>query len=407
MNSYEFWITAAITVGAIIPAGILIWPKVSRSTWWQATVTPLASIIGSGFLVLGPILVREYGELAPLMMLALCGVAYLFGNAIRYNIRHYESQTEKLPKYVHVAESISAWMLAFAYIISVAYYLNLLGSFAVSQTSINSQTAGRVVTTCVLLFIGCFGYFAGLKKLENLEETAVTIKLSIIGGLLIGMTLYAWNLFSQGDLITNTIPDFSSHALYFAFGLVICVQGFETSRYLGQEYDPETRIKTMKSAQWISTIIYVIYVFLMSIAFVGTEIETRETAIIDVTRVIAPILPIMLVVAAVAAQFSAGVADTAGCGGLINELSRKKLSDRVGYSIVTIGGLVLTWTSDVFLIISYASRAFAVYYALQSAVAALVAWQHEKTNHRVRYCLLYGCLSLLGVVIAILGIPAE
>jgi hypothetical protein len=34
-------------------------------------------------------------------------------------------------------ETLSSWALAFAYIISVAYYLNLLGSFAVSLTQLN------------------------------------------------------------------------------------------------------------------------------------------------------------------------------------------------------------------------------------------------------------------------------
>jgi hypothetical protein len=34
------------------------------------------------------------------------------------------------------------------------------------------------------------------------------------------------------------------------------------------------------------------------------------------------------------------------------------------------GGLALTWTANVFEIISYASRAFAPYYALQAMIAA-------------------------------------
>ncbi|MCA9040465.1 MAG: hypothetical protein KDA65_08970 [Planctomycetaceae bacterium] len=407
MTAYDFGTSAAIIIATLIMGTILFLPKVASSTWWRATVTPLASIIGSGFLVLGPILLREYGKLAPLVMLALCGVAYLFGNAVRYNIRNYESKEKQLPHYVRLVESASGWMLSFAYIISVAYYINLLGSFSVSLTSFDSQTAARIVSTSVLLFIGFFGYLFGLGKLENLEETAVGMKLSIIAGLLVGMILFAVALFFRGEVVSNPIHAHSMHSLYIAFGLVICVQGFETSRYLGEEYDSETRINSMKWSQWLSTFIYAVYVYLMSVSFVGTEIETKETAIIDVTRSIAIILPYMLVVAAVAAQFSAAVADTAGCGGLVHELSKTKLSMKIGYTIVMLGGLVLTWTANVFHIISYASRAFAIYYALQCAVATLVAWQHEKLHHRVRYCLLYGSLTLLGIIIAILGIPAE
>jgi hypothetical protein len=40
---------------------VLIWPRVANSIVWRATITPLASIIGSGFLVLGPILGVSYG----------------------------------------------------------------------------------------------------------------------------------------------------------------------------------------------------------------------------------------------------------------------------------------------------------------------------------------------------------
>ena len=66
---------------------VLEQPKVAKSNFWRATVTPLASIIGSGFLVVGPILDHTFGAYAPLGMLALCALAYLFGMAVRQNIR--------------------------------------------------------------------------------------------------------------------------------------------------------------------------------------------------------------------------------------------------------------------------------------------------------------------------------
>ena len=76
-----------VIIAAIIFAGALqLSPRLSRSPVWRATVTPLASIIGSGFLVLAPILVYAYGSKAPLVMGALVFGAYLFGSAIRFNI---------------------------------------------------------------------------------------------------------------------------------------------------------------------------------------------------------------------------------------------------------------------------------------------------------------------------------
>ena len=35
---------------------VLLWPRLADAPLWRATITPLASILGSGFLVLGPIL---------------------------------------------------------------------------------------------------------------------------------------------------------------------------------------------------------------------------------------------------------------------------------------------------------------------------------------------------------------
>lgn len=48
-------LTDAMIIGAaFVVALLLVWPRVRRNVTWRATTTPLASIIGSGFLVLGP-----------------------------------------------------------------------------------------------------------------------------------------------------------------------------------------------------------------------------------------------------------------------------------------------------------------------------------------------------------------
>ena len=62
-------------------------------------------------------------------------------------------------------------------------------------------------------------------------------------------------------------------------------------------------------------------------------------------------------------------------------------------------GLFLTWNLNLCEIISYASRAFALYYALQCWIAALSAWRIGDN----RYIALYGSLALLGLAIAVLG----
>ena len=58
-------INVIIVVVAVLLFGYLAFSKrLSNSSGWQATVTPLASIMGSGFLVSAPLLGGIVGNLA-------------------------------------------------------------------------------------------------------------------------------------------------------------------------------------------------------------------------------------------------------------------------------------------------------------------------------------------------------
>lgn len=383
-------------------------PRLVQSTTWKATVTPLASIIGSGFLVLGPILKHEYEAWGIAVMAALCGMAYLLGNAIRFNILCHDQlqqESRELPLWVERLENASSFALTGAYVVSITYYLNLFGAFTVRLTSLNDPVHARIVSSAVLIFLVQFGWMRGFSALEKLEEMAVGTKLSIILGLLAGLFAYFFEQMQVGELhFTNERP-FHWESLAVALGLVITVQGFETSRYLGNEFDAKTRIQTMKYSQWISTAIYIVYIALVTWCFSDAQVPDSETGIVAMTEVVAPVLPAMLVTAALAAQFSAAVADTGGCGGLAEEVSRKKISPRVAYLIIGVLGLALTWGADIYSIISYASRAFAVYYAFQCAVATLFAVK-QPTPHIWRISL-YTLLTIFSSLVVILGRPAE
>jgi len=394
--------TIILTIAALT-AALMAWPRLSRSTGWRAMITPLASIIGSGFLVLGPILNDSFGMFAPLMLLVLCGVAYLFGHAIRFNIATIESTTKR-PLAALRLETLSSWVLSFAYVISVAYYLNLLGAFGMRLTPWNTPLNARLLTTVVFLFILFTGWTRGFSALERLEQFSVGLKLAIIAGLLVGMGFYFADRTAEGALLLNPPTVTGWPALTLAFGLLITVQGFETSRYLGETYDAPTRIRSMKRAQWLSTLIYIVYIVLLAYVFAPGTMELTETAIIDMMQIVAPILPVLLIIAALAAQFSAAIADTSGAGGLIEELTRHRLKPRDAYAVLVAVGLLLTWAVDVFQIIAYASRAFALYYAVQASIAAVTA-THTPHLHRAKW--FYGALTLLGFAIAIFGRAVE
>jgi hypothetical protein len=128
-----------------------------------------------------------------------------------------------------------------------------------------------------------------------------------------------------------------------------------------------------------------------------------ETGIIDMMAIVTPILPSLLVAAALAAQFSAAVADTSDSGGLISEVTRYRITPRVAYSLLVGAGIGLTWISDIFSIVSYASRAFAMYYAIQSVISAVRAYQRGNPANSF----VYASFAVLGVMIYMIGEAVE
>ncbi|HHB80734.1 MAG TPA: hypothetical protein ENK83_03165, partial [Aliiroseovarius sp.] len=356
-------LNAAILATVVLAAALMIWPRLANARLWRATITPLASIIGSGFLVLGPVLDVSFGGYAIFVMLGLCLVAYLFGAAIRFNIHDIEAQPSPT-RLVTSLETVASVVLAFAFFISVAYYLNLFGAFAVRLTPLNDSYHADLMTSAVFGVILFTGVARGFSALERMEQVSVGLKLAIIAGLLLGLAVHFGQVAQQGALQFDPPSVTGWAAVTLMAGLIVTVQGFETSRYLGATYDAATRVRSMRLAQWVSTAIYCLYIGLLTYAFQTDPQTLNETAIIDMMQVVAPILPLLLVVAALSAQFSAAIADTNGSGGLIEEVTKGVIREKMAYAVLVGIGLLLTWTANVFEIISYASRAFALYYAL-------------------------------------------
>lgn len=395
-------LSAPILAVVVLFGAVLVWPRVANSVVWRATITPLASIIGSGFLVLGPILDVSYGGYAPLIMMGLCVIAYLFGSAIRFNIADIEARPDPTVFLVGLETAASA-VLAFAFTVSVAYYLNLFGAFGVSLTALNDSFHANLLTTAVLVLILFTGLTRGFSALERMEQVSVGLKLAIIGGLIFGLAVHFGRVTGEAALQFDP-PEVTGWAgVTLMAGLIVTVQGFETSRYIGATYDAQMRIRSMRLAQWLSTGIYCLYITLLTYAFESEPLSLDETAIIDLMQVVAPILPLLLVVAALSAQFSAAIADTGGAGGLVAEVTKGRITAGRAYALLVGIGIALTWTANIFEIISYASRAFALYYALQATIASVRAAQLGHSGKTV----IFGILALLGVAIALFGAAVE
>jgi hypothetical protein len=377
--------TAAVIAGLLGAVLVLARRSVRTSTMWRATVTPLASIIGSGFLVLAPLLATSVGEWAPLAMLAIVAVAYAVGASLRYNIVHAEPllADAQSPATIRDTERLSRFALGLAYMISVAFYLRLMSAFVLDAVGADTELNGRIVTTAILAVIGGVGLVRGLHGIESIEIPAVDLKLAVIAGLLAGMAVFV-ALHPSGALDAygrHPIELGAFTVIRRLAGMLLVVQGFETSRYLGHYYGPALRVRSMRQAQVISGAIYVAFAALVVPLFADLGTRARETAILDAARVVTPVLVPLLVVAAVASQLSAAAADTAGGSEMLTDRPRHR-GGNVGYPAVAFGAAVIVWFSNTFEIVSLASRAFAFYYFCQAVVTALVAARSEAPDRR-------------------------
>jgi hypothetical protein len=399
-------LNAIIVATALSVAGYLTLSKrAAGSLDWKATVTPLASIMGSGFLVSAPLLAGAVGNLAVVCMAGLLVLAYAIGDAIRFNIAHFEPIENEIGVPQRIA-FMSRIVLACAYFISVTYYLQLLAAFVLSSFGHSDPMAANVITTALLSTIGVIGIVRGLDRLEAVEKYAISLNLGAIAALLIALAIHNLQLVAAGDW---ALPVLETHIgvadIRVLLGLLIVVQGFETSRYLGSEHPAEQRIRTMRSAQRLSAGIYIVFLSLVTVLF-HDKLGTDVTAIIAMTRPVAAVLPILLAVAAIGSQFSASVADNAGAGGLIEEITHHRLPARYGYALILAVTIALTWETDVNTIIAYASRSFALYYALQCAVALTVARRMPDLEHRGPRMFGFGALVVFCLVVFAFGLPA-
>tara|TARA_R110000868_G_scaffold190862_1_gene434782 strand:- start:82787 stop:84019 length:1233 start_codon:yes stop_codon:yes gene_type:complete len=382
-------------------------PKICNNRLWKAMVTPLSSIIGSGFLIATPLMYSLVGGWSLIAMPILLLLAYWVGYAIRFNIMHVEPLLVR-SKHEHVIRAIEILVspaLAFAYIISVTYYLKILSAFVMRAFGIDDEFQANLFTTMVLFALTMIGRIDGLDVMEQLERYAVGIKLAIIGGLLAGLMVYNIETIALNVWMPQTqeiVWDFDLIAKLL--GMFVIAQGFETSRYLGSKYTNVERVLTMKYAQLITGCIFVTFTCLVY-TLSADLVEPSGTAIIDMLDKLSPILGYIMVFAAIMSQFGAATADKVGCSSLVSELSEGRISIKSSFLIIGLLAIILTWTSNVFGIISLASRAFAFYYCLQTLQSCLAAYRMHDLPYRYLKIASFAFLSVIMLSISIFSLP--
>lgn len=398
-------------VVAVGGAAFMLSPQVLQSTNWRATVTPLASIIGSGFLVAGPILGHAAGHYAIFAMAALCGISYMFGIAVRDNIRRLEPMLagDNPPRLLVNLDRAADLALILAYFVSIAYYLSLLSDFALKGLGIVDPALGHLVTTGILALLALLGYMGGLRWLEHVELGSVGLKLALIAALIAAL---AWSMGTQiaGDgLVVKPLAPTAEgwDSLRILLGLIILVQGFETSRYLGHSYDGPTRVRTMRHAQWIAFVVYMLFIGLLTPWLDGRlPPEGGDTHIVELLRPVGMLIAPCVIVAALMSQLSAAVADMNGASGLVSTASQDRVSVGMGYIVAAVAATAVVWSGSIFTVIAWASKAFVLYYGIQS-VTALVVEHVDRAPTRWRRIALHGFAILIALAVLLLGQSAE
>lgn len=399
---------AILTAGATFAA--LTFSPLRRSRTWAATVTPLASIIGSGFLICGPLLAKEFGLAAFGAMAVLLVIAYFVGSVVRFNIRYAEPMLAEVGLHDPLAWIARGGqtVLAASYAISVAYYLKLLAAFTLHALSLHDPLVANVLVSVLLAGLMLVALTGGFHSVLAIAHATVTIKLAVIAGMLAALAAY-WLATPLLPVILAT-PKPTLHSVSLLLGLLIVVQGFETSRYLGAEFDADTRIRTMRYAQWLSSAIYMIFLLVMT-PFLDRASRTVGVAgVLDVFVFIAPPMAAFVLVGAAASQMSAAVADQIGAAGLLEEVSRRRLSQRRGFVAAGILSFAVVWLTDPFQVVALASRAFAVYYAIQCLIAVIVSFRLQRNGIRPALglaTLRVAAMGIVCVVAAYSGAPAE
>ncbi len=367
-----------------------------------ASVTPLASIFGSGFLIIVPVLESTLGALSVLGAAGVCALAWVVGTAIRHCVRVVEplADTDMLDATTARLDRAADAVIVVAYVISVALYLRIMAQYIIGfAVQGGSPQAERIVACAAVALIVAVGVARGFHGLDQLDRISLLAVLSItvvLGAVLLGHD--ARTLAGPG-LELPPIPDVGlGTTLLVLGGIVITVQGFETVRYLGDEYDAETRVWASRVAQLVATAIYLGLVAVATpVMGLGTSAGADGT-LLDVTDRVAPVLALPLVVCAVLSQFSAAIADTEAADGNLRGLSSWMGRSR-SYLISGAAAIALAATVQTFTIIVIASRAFAAYYAIQATIAL-------RTSEGFLRKLGYGMLALVMAAITLLAEPA-
>ncbi|HSF85407.1 MAG TPA: hypothetical protein VLG28_07075 [Acidimicrobiia bacterium] len=352
-------------------AYMLYRPRIQQSKEYQATVVPLANIMDVGFILFSPAIVLLVGFRAPFFMLGICLVAIAAGLAIAYNIRHHEpieGQGGRPDRIERVAE----WSLLGASMVNIAYYTMILMALLqlpFDANSVNGRTVMGVILLGVLVVVGMGG---GMDWLNQLGNRTTAFNIAAVIGVVVAFLVANVQEMLGGRWDLGPSPELGSEEIRKMIGLFAIVQGFEASRYIGVRFSAERRVSTMRIAQIVSTVVFVIFMVTLLLAFLPAPPGVPEdgTAIFAVSGLVGDLLPWLLLLAALGSQTSAIIGATSSRSDM---LVNHKVPRTTTFPIILVPAILLVIFVDVNVAVNLASRVFAGYFTIQASLAALLA----------------------------------
>ena len=341
-----------------------------------AMETPLASIFGSGFLVIVSVLNDSVGRYSIAAMAAVCGFAYVVGAVVRFNIKHAEPilKAAKTPSRLRALSTIAHLTLIPAYVISIALYIRILSSYALGFVNLANEINAKLLTTAIILVLLAISLTSGLRALDAAKKWSLFATAAIIVLLIGAFGYYDARTLAHGALVLPRYPASSWwRTARVLAGTLIVVQGFETTRYLGGQFDSQTRISAARLSQILSTVVYVAFVACATPLMHFLSSDVKDNSLMTIAGIAATWLTLPLALVAVFSQFSAAVADVVGGSGSLVEVTRKALGLKATYVVICVFAIMLCWATTTFTILALASRAFAFYYFMQCTVAFTLA----------------------------------
>ncbi len=362
-------IGAAVLVLAVL-GRVLYSSRVQQSERYQALVVPLANIMDVGFIVLSPAIVLLAGYWSPVFLAGICLLAIATGFAIAYNIRHYEPLIGTGDRINRIGR-VARLSLVVASVTNIAYYTLLLTALILWPLGIYSDANMAIGGTIILGALLVVGLLGGMERLNTLGDRTTAFNLSAVIAVVTAFIVYNLQEAVAGTLhfppVDTTLEVQDVRKI---IGLFALVQGFEASRYIGARFAADVRISTMRLAQVIASVVFVIFIASALILFVEVKTDFSQKAIFVVSDEMGRFMPWLILLAAIGSQTSAIVnAATSRSDMLVTY----KVPRKATFLILLVPAIAVFLLTDINQAVALASRVFAVYFVLQALIALLLA----------------------------------